>query len=279
MKTNLSRNVARPVLFYAVLALSVLSIPHGGGVQCDSAPRQAAGAEITTNTSPYTQTWSVWHTSTSSTTWVLATYMSTISTTVTESRERSLTVTRTETGGAPRTITRTSTYTSQLTSTEFYEHWSTYHRNTGTYTTWASIKESVSTRTTTHTNTHVINFGTPVTSVVVWVIDEVTETWERQLVKRFMYSIDDFAKRIIHLISGTVVQVEIIVFRGRFYGPLPPEASEPSLLDMLIENAPLIAIVAGAIIAACLLVMKKRGVKLSSIRERLTRQRKKKGSS
>lgn len=81
-----------------------------------------------------------------------------------------------------------------------------------------------------------------------------------------------------YLLITPVVDVLIIEIRGRVYGPLPEEA-EPTILDTLSENAPLIAIVTVSIIAACLFVMKKRGVKLTSIRQRLTKLRKKNGSN
>jgi hypothetical protein len=79
-----------------------------------------------------------------------------------------------------------------------------------------------------------------------------------------------------YVIITPVVEVLIIEYRGRVYGPLPPEGAEPTILDTLSQNAPLIAIVVVSVIGACLFVMKKRGVRLSGIRERLTKQLRKK---
>jgi hypothetical protein len=50
------------------------------------------------------------------------------------------------------------------------------------------------------------------------------------------------------------------------------ESARATVLDTLSDNAPLIAVAAVSIIAACLFVMKNRGVKLSSISQRLTKQ-------
>jgi len=87
-----------------------------------------------------------------------------------------------------------------------------------------------------------------------------------------LVQVSAFAQLVRHIFTGPVVQVEITEYKGRYYGPPPPE---PTLLDMFIENVPLIVAAVVSIIAASIFVMKKWGAKLSSIRQWLTRLRKK----
>ena len=174
--------------------------------------------------------------------------------TITRTVERTAT-----TGAAPRTITRTSTlYTSTWTWTETRRSYSMY-----------TIQSTTTTLSKTSSSTGVTSITTEGT---VYEMPLIVEYVLMRITYIILVQVSAFAQLVRHIFTGPVVQVEITEYKGRYYGPPPPE---PTLLDMFIENVPLIVAAVVSIIAASIFVMKKWGAKLSSIRQWLTRLRKK----
>jgi hypothetical protein len=148
--------------------------------------------------------------------------------------------------GAPRTVTRTSTYTSTWTFTE---------------TRWSYASSTLTTATTQLSVTRMSTGLTTITSGgTIYEVHFTIEYWLMRVTREILVQVFSFAQLVRHILTGPVVQVEITEYKGRYYGPLPEEASEPTLLDVLTENAPLIAALVSVAIAATLLVMWKRKI-------------------
>jgi hypothetical protein len=223
-------------------------------------PIPAGGATTTITTASTTKT-----TSTISTTFISTTTGTTttasVYATITPGATTRTTVIYNTGGVAPRTVTQRSTYTSTWTQTS---------------TMWLYSTQTVLPITTQLSVTRISTGLTTVTTGdTIYEVRYTVEYWLMRITHGILVQISAFAQLIRNIFTGPVVQVEITVYRGRVYGPLP----EPTILDTLSENAPLITVAVVSIIAACLFVMKKRGIKLSGIRQRLTKLRKKNGSS
>jgi hypothetical protein len=167
-------------------------------------------------------------------------------------------------GGAPRTITSTRTYTTTATVTQ--TSWRTS-------TTRNVLDMTITVYSPTTSDTTVTTVTQQLPPNVLMEIIQVVRTLYVRLIGRILHNemivIIQLGSVARYVIITPVVEVLITVITVRYYGPLP---TEPTILDTLSENAPLIAIVTVSIVAACLFVMKKRGVKLSAIRQSVTKK-------
>ncbi|MCJ7506425.1 hypothetical protein MUP05_08175, partial [Candidatus Bathyarchaeota archaeon] len=195
----------------------------------------------------------------------------------------------TRSAGGPLTLTstlRTRTITTTSTRYSWYTSYTTLRSSVSARSTYfITDLTSVTTRTSLTTTTDIVyvtSVNTVREIVIVGVRETIFELYTRvrrilvDIIYRVTADVTMVGAAAHYVLIVPVVDVLIIRIAGRYYGPLPPEAAEPTILDTLSENAPLITIVAVSIIAACLFVMKKRGVNLSGIRQRLTKQLRKK---